>query len=139
MYKQLKKQIDEKVIIDRTINELTERIEFIIQKKLGLKGSSYSDIKLDMVGVTEDKYLQAFAKVENLDKDKELLIEERNIIVDYIDDIYKSITNMNNLELSVFKCRYILGLSNKATAERLHFSIQRIKQINKKIIQKMKD
>ena len=139
MYKQLKKQIDEKRIIDLNIKELTERIEFIIHKRLGLKGSSYSDIKLEMVGITEDKYLQAFAKVENLDKDRELLIEERSIIVDFIDKVYKSITNMNNLELNVFKCRYIMGLSNKDTAERLHFSIQRIKQINKEIIKKLKD
>lgn len=137
MYKQLKKQIDEKIIIDRTIKELTERIEFIIHKKLGLKGSSYSDIKLEMIGITEDKYLQAFAKVENLDKDRELLIEEKNIIVNYIDDIYKSITNMNNLELNVFKCRYMLGLSNRQTAERLGYGIDRIKQINREIAKKL--
>lgn len=137
MYKQLKKQIDEKIIIDRTIKELTERIEFIIHKKLGLKGSSYSDIKLEMIGITEDKYLQAFAKVENLDKDRKLLIEEKNIIVNYIDDIYKSITNMNNLELNVFKCRYMLGLSNRQTAERLGYGIDRIKQINRGIAKKL--
>lgn len=137
MYKQLKKQIDEKIIIDRTIKELTERIEFIIHKKLGLKGSSYSDIKLEIVGITEDKYLQAFAKVENLDKDRKLLIEEKNIIVNYIDDIYKSITNMNNLELNVFKCRYMLGLSNRQTAERLGYGIDRIKQINREIAKKL--
>ena len=137
MYKQLKKQIDEKIIIDRTIKELTERIEFIIHKKLGLKGSSYSDIKLEIVGITEDKYLQAFAKVENLDKDRKLLIEEKNIIEYYIDDIYKSITNMNNLELNVFKCRYMLGLSNRQTAERLGYGIDRIKQINREIAKKL--
>ena len=137
MYKQLKKQIDEKIIIDRTIKELTERIEFIIHKKLGLKGSSYSDIKLEMIGITEDKYLQAFANVENLDKDRKLLIEEKNIIVNYIDDIYKSITNMNNLELNVFKCRYMLGLSNRQTAERLGYGIDRIKQINREIAKKL--
>lgn len=139
MYKQLKKQIDEKKIIDLNIKELTERIEFIIHKRLGLKGSSFSDIKLDMIGVTEDKFLKAFSKVENLDKDRELLIEERNIIVDFIDNVYKTITDMNNSELQVFKCRYILGLSNKDTAERLNFSIQRIKQINGEIIKKIKD
>lgn len=137
MYKQLKRQLDEKRIIDRMIKELTDRIEFIIHKKLGLKGTSYSDIKIEMVGVTEDKYLQAFAKVENLDKDRELLIEEKNIIVDFIDDVYKSINNMNNQELSVFKCRYMLGLSNRQTAERLGYGIDRIKQINREIIKKL--
>ena len=137
MYKQLKKQIDEKRIIDRTIKELTDRIEFIIHKRLGLKGSSYSDIKLEMIGVTDDKYLQAFAKVENLDKDRELLIEEKKIIDDFINDVYKSINNMNNLELNVFKCRYMLGLSNRQTAERLGYGIDRIKQINREIAKKI--
>ncbi len=139
MYKELKRQLDDKKILDTTIKALDERIESIIHKQLGLKGTSYSDIKLEMTGITEDKYVKAFAKVEGLDKDREALAEERKIIVDFIDDIYKSITNMNNLELNVFKCRYILGLSNKDTADRLHFSIQRIKQLNKEIIQKMKD
>lgn len=139
MYKQLKNQLDDKKIIDRTIKELTERIEFIIHKKLGLKGSGYSDIKIDMIGVTDDKFLQAFAKVEKLDKDRELLIGEKKIIDIFINDVYHSINNMNRLEMNVFKCRYMLGLSNRETAERLNFSIQRIKQINKKIIEKMKD
>jgi len=137
MYKQLKKQIDEKEIIDLNIKELTERIEFIIHKRLGLKGSSYSDIKIEMIGVTDDKYLQAFAKVENLDKDRELLIEEKKIIDDFINDVYKSINNMNNLELNVFKCRYMLGLSNRQTAERLGYGIDRIKQINREIAKKI--
>ena len=137
MYKQIKKQLDEKRIIDRMIKELTDRIEFIIHRKLGLKGSSYSDIKIEMVGVTEDKYLQAFAKVENLDKERELLIEEKNIIVDFINDIYKSINNMNNQELNVFKCRYMLGLSRRETAKRLGYTEDRIKQITREIIKKM--
>lgn len=137
MYKQLKRQMDEKMIIDRTIKELTERIEFIIHKKLGLKGSSYSDIKIDMIGVTDDKYLQAFTKVENLDKDRELLIEEKKIIDDFINDVYQSINNMNNLELNVFKCRYMLGLTRKATAERLGYTEDRIKQISRKIAKKL--
>ena len=80
---------------------------------MGLKGTSYSDIKLEIVGNTDDKFAQTFAKVESLDKDRLDLIEEKNIIVDFIDDIYKSINNMNNVELNVFKCRYTLGLSNK--------------------------
>lgn len=137
MYKQLKKQLDDKIIIDRTIKELSDRIEFIIHKKLGLKGSNYSDIKIEMLGVTEDKYLQAFAKVENLDKERELLIEEKNIIVDFINDIYKSINNMNNQELNVFKCRYMLGLSRRETAKRLGYTEDRIKQITREIIKKM--
>mgnify|MGYP005801289573 FL=1 len=139
MYKQLKRQLDDKKIIEKNIKELDDRIAFIIQKRLGLKGTSYSDIKLEIVGNTDDKFAQTFAKVESLDKDRLDLIEEKNIIVDFIDDIYKSINNMNNVELNVFKCRYMLGLSNKQTAERLGYSIQHIKRINNEISKKMQD
>ncbi len=137
MYKQLKRQLDDKKIIEKNIRELEERIKIIIQKQLGLKGTSYSDIKLEIVGNTDDKFAQTFAKVESLDKERESLIEERKIIIDFIDDIYKSITNMNNIELNVFKCRYILGLSRKKTAERLGYTEDRIKQITRKINKKM--
>lgn len=137
MYKQLKRQLDDKKIIEKNIRELEERIKIIIQKQLGLKGTSYSDIKLEIVGNTDDKFAQTFAKVESLDKDRLDLIEEKNIIVDFIDDIYKSINNMNNVELNVFKCRYILGLSRKKTAERLGYTEDRIKQITRKINKKM--
>lgn len=137
MYKQLKKQLDDKKILERNIRELEDRITFIIQKQLGLKGTSYSDIKLEIIGTKDDKFLNTFAKVENLEKDRLNLIEERNIISNFIDDVYKSITNMNNTELNVFKCRYILGLSNRQTAERLGYSIQHIKRINKEISKKM--
>lgn len=139
MYKQLKRQLDDKKIIEKNIRELEERIKIIIQKQLGLKGTSYSDIKLEIVGNTDDKFAQTFAKVESLDKERESLIEERKIIIDFIDDIYKSITNMNNIELNVFKCRYMLGLSNQQTSERLGYSIQHIKRINKEISKKMQD
>lgn len=137
MYKQLKKQLDDKKILERNIRELEDRITFIIQKQLGLKGTSYSDIKLEIVGTKDDKFLNTFAKVENLEKDRLNLIEERNIIVDFIDDVYKSINNMNNVELNVFKCRYILGLSRKKTAERLGYTEDRIKQITREIKKKM--
>lgn len=139
MYKQLKSQIDDKKIIDKNIRELEDRIKHIIQRQLGLKGTTYSDIKIEIIGNTDDKFAKTFAKVEKLDKDMQELINERQIIVDFIDDVYRSITNMNNKELNVFKCRYMLGLSLKETSERLGYSIQHIKRINKEISKKMKD
>lgn len=139
MYKQLKRQLDDKKLIEKNIRELEDRISFIIQKKLGLKGTSYSDIKIEIIGNSDDKFAQTFAKVEKLDKEKELLIEEKKIIDDFINDVYKSIKNMNNTELNVFKCRYMLGLSNQQTSERLGYSIQHIKRINKEISKKMQD
>lgn len=137
MYRQLKKQLDDKEIIDKNIKALDDRIKNIIHKQLGLKGTSYSDIKVERVLNTNDKYASIFAKVENLDKEKEVLIEERKIITDFINDVYKSINNMNNIELKVFKYRFMIGLSRKQTAERLGYTEDRIKQITRKIKSKM--
>lgn len=139
MYKQLKRQIDDKTIIDKNIRELEDRIRYKIQKQLGLKGTCFEDIKILSVGKQDDKFTRTFSQIEKLDKDRQELVGEKIIIVDFIDDVYKSITNMNNTELNVFKCKYILGLTNRETAERLGFSIQRIKQINTEIIKKMQD
>ena len=47
------------------------------------------------------------------------------------------ILDASNIELNVFKCRYMLGLSNRETAERLGYTIDRIKQINREISKKM--
>lgn len=137
MYKQLKRQMDDKNIIDKNIRELEDRIKFKIQKQLGLHGTCFEDLKIVSVGKQDDKFLKVFAQVEKLDKDLQELKEEQKIIKEFINDVYKSITNMNNQELKVFKCRYMLGLSNRDTAERLGYSIDRVKQINRIIKQKM--
>lgn len=139
MYRELKKQINDKEIITKNIRELEDRIKFKIQKQLGLHGTTFSDIKISSVGEKDDKFLKTFAQIENLDKDRLVLIEEREIIDNFINDVYKSINNINDIELKVFRYKYILGLSNQEIATRLNYSIQRIKQINKEIKVKMKD
>lgn len=139
MYKQLKKQIDDKEIITKNIRELEDRIKFKIQKQLGLHGTSFSDIKIEAIGKKDDKFLKTFSQIENLDKDRLTLIEERDIIDKFLNDIYKSISKMGNLELNVFKSRYILGLTQQETATRLNYTIDRIKQIDRNIKEKLKD
>ena len=139
MYKQLKKQIDDKEIITKNIRELEDRIKFKIQKQLGLHGTSFSDIKIEAIGKKDDKFLRTFSQIENLDKDRLILIEERDIIDKFQNDIYKSISKMGNLELNVFKSRYILGLTQQETATRLNYTIDRIKQIDRNIKEKLKD
>lgn len=139
MYKQLKKQIDDKEIITKNIRELEDRIKFKIQKQLGLHGTSFSDIKIEAIGKKDDKFLRAFSQIENLDKDRLTLIEERDIIDKFLNDIYKSISKMGDLELNVFKSRYILGLTQQETATRLNYTIDRIKQIDRNIKEKLKD
>ena len=139
MYKQLKRQIDDKEIITKNIRELEDRIKFKIQKQLGLHGTTFSDIKIEAIGKKDDKFLRTFSQIENLDKDRLTLIEERDIIDKFINDIYKSISKMGNLELNVFKSRYILGLTQQETATRLNYTIDRIKQIDRNIKEKLKD
>jgi DNA-directed RNA polymerase specialized sigma subunit len=139
MYKQLKKQIDDKEIITKNIRELEDRIKFKIQKQLGLHGTSFSDIKIEAIGKKDDKFLRTFSQIENLDKDRLTLIEERDIIDKFLNDIYKSISKMGDLELNVFKSRYILGLTQQETATRLNYTIDRIKQIDRNIKEKLKD
>lgn len=139
MYKQLKKQIDDKEIITKNIRELEDRIKLKIQKQLGLHGTSFSDIKIEAIGKKDDKFLRTFSQIENLDKDRLTLIEERDIIDKFLNDIYKSISKMGDLELNVFKSRYILGLTQQETATRLNYTIDRIKQIDRNIKEKLKD
>lgn len=83
--------------------------------------------------------MKTFSQIENLDKDRLILIEERNIIDTFINEVYKSISQMGDLELNVFKLRYILGLTQQETANRLNYTIDRIKQIDRNIKEKMKD
>lgn len=139
MYKQLKRQIDDKKIITKNIRELEDRIKFKIQKQLGLHGTSFSDIKIEAIGKKDDKFLRTFSQIESLDKDRLTLIEERDIIDKFLNDIYKSISKMGDLELNVFKSRYILGLTQQETATRLNYTIDRIKQIDRNIKEKLKD
>lgn len=110
MYRELKKQINDKEIITKNIRELEDRIKFKIQKQLGLHGTTFSDIKISSVGEKDDKFLKTFAQIENLDKDRLVLIEEREIIDNFINDVYKSINNINDTELKVFRYKYVNNL-----------------------------
>ena len=140
MYKQLKNQLDDKSIIEEEIKGISNRITYKLQKQLGLKATNYSDAKLEIVAMGKnDKFINAFASVEKLDKELNELKGEKKIIEESINKISKSIDGMDDTEKKVFKCRYILGLSRRATAERLSFSEDRIKQISREITKKMQD
>lgn len=138
MYKELKTELDDKKINDILIKSKTERISFKLQKQLGLKSSNYSDAKLEIVAMSKnDKFINAFASVEELDKEVEILKDENKIIDNTINVISREIDKMKDNEKSVFKCRYILGLSVNETAERLGYGEDRIKQISREISKKM--
>lgn len=138
MYKQLKSQIDDKNIINMTIKELDERIKLILQSQLGLKATSFTEAKIECGG-KKDKFAKAFSKVEKLDKELNILYQEKEIIDKFLKEVEKAISDMNDLEKDTFRCRYMLGLTRIETAKRLGYSVDRIKQINKNISSKMKD
>lgn len=138
MYKELKTELEDKKINEKLIKGKEERIAFKLQKQLGLKASNISDAKMETVGITKnDKFILAFASVEKLEAEVNVLKQENRIIEKTIDKIAKEIDSMGDNEKKVFKCRYILGLSRRATAERLSFSEDRIKQISREISKKM--
>lgn len=138
MYKELKTELDDKKINDQLIRGKEERITFKLQKQLGLKASNITEAKMEIVGITKnDKFILAFAAIEKLSNEVDKLKEENKIIEKTINKIAKGIDNMDDTEKKVFKCRYILGLSRRATAERLSFSEDRIKQISRNITKKI--
>lgn len=138
MYKELKTELDDKKINDILIKGKSDRIKYKLQKQLGLKSANYSEAKLEVVGMSKnDKFINAFASVEKLDKEVEVLKGENKIIDNTIDDVSREIDKMKDNEKSVFKCRYILGLTQEKTAEKLSYSLIRVKQLDKEISKKI--
>lgn len=135
MYKQIKTQLEDKRLLEELIRGLEDRIKFKIQKQLGLSATSYAELKIECPTV-EDKFIRVFGKIEELDKDLQKSKEELSIIEKCIGNIDKQMSTMDNVEKKIFRNRYILGLSVRQTAEKLHYSTDRIKQITRKIFQK---
>lgn len=135
MYKQLKTDLEDKRILEEEILGKKERIKYIIQKELGVHATTYSELKVQCP-VIDTKNARVFGKLEKLDKELHTIEGEYNIIDKSLENIDEIISTMDSIEKQVFRCRYILGLSRKATAERLNYSPDRIKQITKKILQR---
>ncbi len=135
MYKELKKELEDKKILEEEVKSLEERIKLKIQKELGLHSTTFSELKVESSTV-DDKFARVFAKIEGLDNRRQLIQEELNIIEKHLSIIDRRLAEMKDVEKKVFRCRYIWGLSVRETAERLGYSVQHIKRINKKIIQK---
>ena len=53
-----------------------------------------------------------------------------------IDNIDEQMKNMDSIEKRIFRNRYVLGLSVRQTAERMHYSPDWIKEKTRKIFQK---
>lgn len=135
MYKQLKRQLSDKRVLEDLIRGYEDRIKFKIQKQLGLHATSYAELKIECP-VVDDRFARVFSQIENLDRELQALKGELEIINKLLENADDKMKNLNEMEMKVFRCRYILGLSVKQTSERLNYSEQHIKRITKELFQK---
>lgn len=135
MYKELKTDLEDKRILEELISSKKERIKYIIQKELGIHATTYSELKVQCP-IIDDKNARIFGKVEKMDKELHVLEGEYNIIEKSLENTDKIMSTMDSIEKKVFRNRYILGLSVRMTAEKLNYSMDRIKQITRKILKK---
>lgn len=118
-------------IFEKDKEDLEKRI-MIKLKSLGVKGSNYSETVIKMTGV-RDKYAEAFIKAEKLIKERDLIVEELNIINENIKFVRDKMQNSKEIEYKVFNLKYFNGLTNKEIAVKENYSIDRVKQISAKI------
>ena len=78
MYKQLKRQIDDKTIIDKNIRELEDRIRYKIQKQLGLHGTCFEDIKI-LSGILKENNINTRPKVQETIRHYQCLLPRKII------------------------------------------------------------
>ena len=130
MYKQIKKQIADKRLIGITREGIEKRIRFKIDKILGLRGMSIQEVKIQLKN-NEDKYTSVFASIEDLDKDRIILLEEENIIDEMLSKINDAIDDLNEIEHKVFRAMYLRGMTQQEIADSEGYSLDRIKQISR--------
>ena len=135
MYKELRQWLEDKKILEEILHGLEERIEFKIQKELGIHATTFKELKIQCVNI-DDKFTNTFIKIEKLDKRREVVQEELDIINRRLDKIDNMISKMNGIEKQIFRCRYIWGMPIKNIAERLNYSEIQVKRILKEINKK---
>ena len=135
MYKELRRWLEDKKILEEILHGIEERIEFKIQKELGIHATTFKELKIQCVNI-DDKFTNTFIKIEKLDKRREVVQEELDIIDRRLDKIDNMISKMNGIEKQIFKCRYIWGMPIKNIAERLNYSEIQVKRILKEINKK---
>ena len=135
MYKELKTVLEDKRILEELISSEKERIKYIIQKELGLHATTYSELKIQCPTV-DDRNARAFSKVEKLDNEVKALEGEYELIEKSLENTDKIMATMDSTEKQIFRNRYILGLSVRNTAEKMHYSVDWIKEKTRKMFQK---
>lgn len=116
---------------------LNQRIRLKIDEILGLRGMSFSEVKIKL-NSERDKYSTVLAELEELDKEKDLVKKELNIIKDFFDKIDRDISQMKEKEKKVFKAKYLYGLSNLDIASQLNCSEKTIQRLLKEIEKNIK-
>jgi RNA polymerase sigma factor (sigma-70 family) len=131
-YNIIRKMKDDQTLLERTYRLLNERIQFMIDEKLGFHGFTYEDVKIQCQK-NPDRFTSAFAALEELDRERILVRKELDMINDYFIDIDKLISRMNDREKKVFKAKYLYGLSNMDIAAQLDCSEKTIQRLIKEI------
>lgn len=116
-YTLLKNQLQDKLIYEKLIHILDKRIRHIIDEELGIHGMSFDEIKVQKTEF-KDRYSNAFAKVEDLDHDRQIAKKQLDIIQEFLNDVDQLIKSMNDKEKEIFRLKYIHGLSNKEIESR---------------------
>ena len=136
MYKQLKSELANKKLLEELIRGKEERIRFKIQSQLGLHSTTFSELKVDCIGRHDDKFLRVYAQVEKLDKELQSLLGELKLIEKMLSNVDRLMQRLNEKDMNIFRNRFILGLSVRETAERLHYSEDYIKERTREILKK---
>lgn len=113
----LKNQLQDKSIYEKLIYALDKRIQYLIDEELGLRGMSFDEVKVQKTEF-KDRYSTAFAKAEDLDRDRRIAKEQIDIIQQFLNEVDQSIKSMNDKEKEIFRLKYIHGLSNKEIENR---------------------
>lgn len=97
---------------------------------------SIQEVKIQLKN-SEDRYTSAFAAIEDLDKDRILLLEEESIIDGMLVKINDAIDELSEIEHKVFRAMYLRGMTQQEIADSEGYSLDRIKQISRDINAKM--
>lgn len=101
MYKQLKKQLSDKRVLEDLIRGYEDRIKFKIQKQLGLHATSYAELKIECP-VIDDRFARVFSQIENLDRELQALKGELEIINQLLENADDKMKNLNEMEMQIY-------------------------------------
>lgn len=133
MYKQLKKQLSDKRVLEDLIRGYEDRIKFKIQKQLGLHATSYAELKIECP-VVDDRFARVFSQIENLDRELQALKGELEIINQLLENADDKMKQLSERDMKIFRCRFFLGLTVAQTAERLNYDQGYIKERTRKML-----